>query len=149
MTPSDYRRAGELFEQLRELPDSERASALDAACGGNAGLREQVWRLLEADRDADAGSFLKRRAIEDAARLLVPDRGNLAAPGPLSPGTRFGPYEITALLGAGGMGVVYRASDSKLHRDVAIKVLPAVLANDAQRQVQRSMIEPHGRAWRS
>jgi serine/threonine protein kinase/dipeptidyl aminopeptidase/acylaminoacyl peptidase len=51
---------------------------------------------------------------------------------PLSSGDRLGPYEIGAPLGAGGMGEVYRARDSKLNRDVAIKVLPAAFANDAQ-----------------
>ena len=50
----------------------------------------------------------------------------------LSAGTKLGPYEIIAPLGAGGMGEVYRARDAKLGRDVAIKVLPAVLAGDAQ-----------------
>jgi len=51
---------------------------------------------------------------------------------PLSVGDKLGPYEILAPLGAGGMGEVYRARDSKLNRDVAIKVLPAAFANDAQ-----------------
>ena len=46
----------------------------------------------------------------------------------LTPGTRLGPYEITAQIGVGGMGEVYRATDTKLDRDVAIKVLPASLA---------------------
>src|SRR5215469_1435648 len=50
---------------------------------------------------------------------------------PLPAGTRLGPYEILAPIGAGGMGEVYRACDTKLNRDVAIKVLPAALANDA------------------
>ena len=51
----------------------------------------------------------------------------------LSAGTRLGPYEIVALIGAGGMGEVYRARDTKLNRDVAIKVLPHLLASDAER----------------
>ncbi|MDZ4798921.1 MAG: protein kinase, partial [Bryobacteraceae bacterium] len=50
---------------------------------------------------------------------------------PLTPGDKLGPYEILSPLGAGGMGEVYRARDSRLNRDVAIKVLPPTLANDA------------------
>jgi len=52
---------------------------------------------------------------------------------PLQPGTRIGPYEVASLLGAGGMGEVYRARDSALGRDVAIKVLPDAVANDPER----------------
>src|SRR5436190_13223109 len=52
---------------------------------------------------------------------------------PLTPGTRFGPYEVLAPIGAGGMGEVYRAKDAKLDREVAIKVLPAAVAQDPER----------------
>src|SRR5881296_707937 len=52
---------------------------------------------------------------------------------PLSAGTQLGPFRILAALGAGGMGEVYRATDTKLGRDVAIKMLPPAVAQDAER----------------
>src|SRR5689334_13606626 len=52
---------------------------------------------------------------------------------PLTPGVRLGPYEITAHVGMGGMGEVYRATDTVLKRQVALKVLPEALASDAER----------------
>ena len=52
---------------------------------------------------------------------------------PIAPGTKLGPYEVSAAIGAGGMGEVYRARDSRLNRDVAIKVLPPSFADDRQR----------------
>ena len=54
-----------------------------------------------------------------------------------APGTRFGPYEIQSAIGAGGMGEVYKATDTNLKRSVAIKA-PASLAGDAERLVSRS-----------
>src|SRR5262245_50176131 len=70
---------------------------------------------------------------------------------PLSDGTRLGCYEIAAAIGAGGMGEVYRARDTKLNRDVALKVLPDAFALDAERlarfkreaQVLASLNHPH------
>src|ERR1700693_2126536 len=52
---------------------------------------------------------------------------------PLSPGTRLGVYEVTAMIGEGGMGQVYRAKDTKLNRDVALKILPGAFATDPDR----------------
>ena len=51
---------------------------------------------------------------------------------PLSSGARLGPYEVLTLLGAGGMGEVYKARDTRLDRTVAIKILPETLAGDPQ-----------------
>jgi len=51
----------------------------------------------------------------------------------LSPGTHLGPYEIVSTIGAGGMGEVYRARDTRLKRDVALKILPESFANDPDR----------------
>jgi hypothetical protein len=62
---------------------------------------------------------------------------------PLAPGTVLGPYEVVGLLGAGGMGEVFRARDSRLHRDVALKILPAHVADDPDR---RSRFERESRA---
>ncbi len=53
--------------------------------------------------------------------------------GTLATGARLGPYEVLSALGAGGMGEVYRARDTKLNRDVALKVLPELFASDAER----------------
>src|SRR5436190_11942810 len=69
----------------------------------------------------------------------------------IAPGVRLGPYEIVAPLGAGGMGEVYRAKDTKLGRDVALKILPATFTNDPERlarfrreaQVLASLNHPH------
>src|SRR5499426_2058625 len=69
----------------------------------------------------------------------------------LAAGTRLGTYEITGLLGAGGMGEVYRARDSRLKRDVAIKVLPEAFSRDTERvarfqreaEILASLNHPH------
>src|SRR5687768_11992999 len=69
----------------------------------------------------------------------------------LAPGARLGAYEILSLLGAGGMGEVYRARDTRLNRDVAVKVLPEAFVHDADRlarfkreaQVLASLNHPH------
>src|SRR5579863_1332983 len=70
---------------------------------------------------------------------------------PIVAGTKLGPYEVVGPLGAGGMGVVYRACDNKLKREVALKVLPELFANDAhsmvrferEAQVLASLNHPH------
>ncbi len=118
--PADLR---DVFDRAASLPPQERAAFLAHACDGNDGLRREVERLLAAD--ARLGSAF------DTAPRSDPATGSIAAAAmSLQPGTRLGPYEIVAALGAGGMGEVYKARDTRLDRTVAIKVLSHELTAD-------------------
>jgi serine/threonine-protein kinase len=132
-----WRRVKALFQGAVERPAAERAASLAAAAGDDEALRREVESLLAAD--VSDASFLDRLPVASASVLADP----LTSPGAsgnatltsaaLAPGRRVGPYEIVAPLGSGGMGEVYRARDTRLDRDVAIKVLPAPFAADADR----------------
>jgi serine/threonine-protein kinase len=126
-----------LFQAAVERPADERAAFLAAATGDDAALRREVESLLASDT-AD-GSFLDRLPVASASVLADPLAAPPASLDPLpshpvlAAGVRVGPYAIVAPLGAGAMGEVYRASDTKLHRDVALKVLPERFALDPDR----------------
>ena len=99
----------------------DRAAFLDDVCRGDPDLRREVDSLLAGQSEAER--FLEAPAWAETAAPLVP-------------GTRLGPYEILSPLGAGGMGQVYRARDSRLDRTVAIKILPPALAADPGRRAR-------------
>ena len=120
MTDERWPRVKTLFQAAVERPTEERDAFLAAATGDDAALRREVESLLTSDT-SDA-SFLDRLPVASASVLADP----LAALTALDPaqshtvlaaGLRVGPYEIVAPLGAGAMGEVYRACDTKLNRD--------------------------------
>src|SRR5262249_50426205 len=97
----------------------------------DAELLREVESLLASHEAASTG-FLEG-AIEGLGSIAPTAVGSPEAMSQVvGPGTRLGSYEIVAKLGSGGMGEVYRARDSKLRREVAIKVLPQSLAGDAE-----------------
>jgi len=116
----------DLFDRAVSLPPADRASFLDSACGQDAALRREIERLLAVD--SRGRSLFATTSPSSSA----PSGGGPHTPSApaLPPGTRLGPYEILAPLGAGGMGEVYSARDTRLHRTVALKVLPASISSD-------------------
>jgi eukaryotic-like serine/threonine-protein kinase len=133
MNPERWTHVDKLLQSALELPMAERDRFLRRACGGDAQLEGELRSLLAAHDGADR--FLAAPAIDLVARQLTGSHhaASLAAAASLAVGQRIGAFEITGALGAGGMGEVYRATDTKLKRHVAIKVLPALVANDKDR----------------
>ncbi len=109
-----WNKAKQIFAEALKLPPAERVHFLDDACDNDAEIRREVESLLNSLDDA--GSFMEQPAGLENASLTAQNKV-------LEKGKRFGHYEIVRPIGAGGMGEVYLANDTRLERPVAIKIL--------------------------
>jgi serine/threonine-protein kinase len=128
MKPERWQQIDELFDAALERPATERRAYLQAVCGDDQELRKELESLLKAAEQAK--SFIEappHTAIEE----IVPTEAAR-----LRTGQQVAQFKILSLLGAGGMGEVYLAEDSKLGRKVALKILPAEFTKNPER-IQR------------
>jgi len=125
MEPERWQQIDRILAAALERQEGERSAYLDGACGGDEGLRRKVEALLAAHQETE--DFLEEPAVEMVAEGFARDEAHTLV------GRQLGSYKILSFIAAGGMGEVFRARDTQLEREVAIKVLPAEFSQDPER----------------
>ena len=125
MTPERFARISQIYSEAAELEPESRAGYLTQACAGDEEMRREIESLLAEENRL--GDFMGAAALKDAAAMVTGE-----SPGTLV-GKQLGHYELLSFIGAGGMGEVYSARDTRIGRKVALKLLPSSLAGDADR----------------
>src|ERR1043166_4493193 len=124
MKPPQWENLKEIFHAALSLPPDERRAYLERACGDDDSLRQAVESLIKSHEET--AHFVDTPAYQAAAQMLV-DRMELSA------GQIVAHYRIVSLLGEGGMGTVYLAEDTTLHRKVSLKFLSSRFIQDQER----------------
>ena len=122
LTPERWQQIARIYELAVDRDPSRRDAFLSEACAGDPSLRKEVESLLVQDRAA----VILDRSVWATAAPLFPDGSDIGR------GTTLGPYRIESLLGAGGMGQVFRATDVRLDRPVAVKIVTTGVALEPQ-----------------
>ena len=133
MKPERRSKIESIFHKALEADESRRSSVIEESCAGDAELRREVESLLA--RHSDSASFIEQPAF--AGQVTTLSVGPVTAadtPRPDLKGVAFGHYRILEEIGVGGMGQVFRALDTRLHRTVAIKVLSSTHVADPDRK---------------
>src|SRR5205809_3860273 len=125
MTPQRFQQISQIYQATLEREPEQRAAFLQQSCGGDRDLRYEVESLLASEKSAEA--FFSSKGMKEKAKRLG------GKPSQSLVGRTLDNYQVLSLLGVGGMGEVYRARDTKLGREVAIKVLPAGFASGSDR----------------
>jgi serine/threonine protein kinase/Tfp pilus assembly protein PilF len=138
MSPDRIRRLKELYLKASAISEERRADFLNQACSGDNSLRLEIEDLLSHEKAAK--SFMEVPAFQ---QLMAPMAADWKKGSMILSGRNLGRYQVQETIGAGGMGVVYRALDARLGRTVALKVLPPGLTADP---VRRNRFEREAKA---
>jgi serine/threonine protein kinase len=136
LNPERWQQVSRIFKSAISLDDEARVAYVARQCGVDESLRAEVEKLIDSHKQAESGNFMGGAAVEQIASLLVDQNEVKSGERALNKGQQLGSYVVLDRLGAGGMGEVYLAKDSRLDRTVALKVLSQDVASD-NRRMQR------------